>query len=292
MMNKYRGIFPALVTPYKKNGEVNEASLRKIINRNLEEGVTGFYVNGSTSETFLLNTEEKKQIIEIVVDETKGRGTVMFHVGSIGTREAIEMAQYGAKVKVDAISALPPFYYNFSFDEIKGYYQDIMDSTNLPMIVYNIPTYSGVEFSVEQFCDLLEDERIIGVKHTSMNLYDLERLQYYSNKFILNGHDEVYLGGLSMGAVGGIGSTFNIMAKKYIDLQNYFSEGNYEEAFSLQRSVNQVIDVLAKVGVIQGIKYGLEKMGIECNGCRKPFKDLNGSEKDCLDRVFEENRVL
>ena len=291
-MDKYRGIFPALVTPYKKNGEVNEKSLREIININIEKGVTGFYVNGSASETFLLSLEEKKQIIDIVADEVKGRKIVIVHVGSISTREAVALAKHGAKGGVDGISALPPFYYKFSFPEIKGYYQDIMDSVNLPMIVYNIPTLTGVQFSMEQFCELLEDERVIGVKHTSMNLCEIERFQVHTNKFILSGYDDIFLGGLSMGAIGAIGTTFNVMAEKYIVIQKHFMEGNIEEAFSLQREVNHVIEVLMRVGLSQGVKYGLEKQGIECNGCRKPFKELSAEDKMELDAVFEKVQIL
>jgi len=285
-LDKYRGIFPALVTPYKKNGEVNEKSLREIININIEKGVTGFYVNGSASETFLLNLEEKKQIIDIVTDQVKERKIVIVHVGSISTKEAVELAKHGAKRKVDGISALPPFYYKFSFPEIKGYYQDIMSSVNLPMIVYNIPALTGVQFSMAQFCELLEDEQVIGVKHTSMNLCEIERLQVHTNKFILSGYDDIFLAGLSMGAIGAIGTTFNLMADKYIAIQKHFVEGNYEKAFSLQREVNHVIEVLMRVGLSQGVKYGLEKQGIECNGCRKPFKELSTEDKMELDAVF------
>ena len=291
-MDKYKGIFPALATPYKKNGEVNEKSLREIININIEKGVTGFYVNGSASETFLLSVEEKKQIIDIVTDEVKGRKIVIVHVGSISTGEAIELAKHGAKRKADGISALPPFYYKFSFPEIKGYFQDIMDSVNLPMIVYNIPALTGVQFSVKQFCELLEDERVIGVKHTSMNLSDLERFQVHSNKFILSGYDDVFLAGLSMGAIGAIGTTFNLMAEKSIAIQKHFSEGDFEKAFSLQRNVNHVIEVLMRVGLSQGVKYGLEKQGIECNGCRKPFKELSAEDKMELDNVFKKAQIL
>lgn len=291
-MDKFKGIFPALVTPFHENGDIHEESLRKIVQLNLERNVKGFYVNGSTAETFILSMDERKKLIDIVIDEVKGRATIIYHVGNIGTREAIELAQYGEQAKVDAISAIPPFYYNFSFEEIKGYYQEIMDSVNVPMIIYHFPANSGVQFSIENFKELLQDDRVIGIKHTSMNLYDLERLQYESKKFILNGHDEVFLGGLSMGAIGGVGSTYNMMADKFVTIQKLFEENRMKEAFALQREANNVINALIKVGVNQGIKYGLEKMGIRCNGCRKPFKRLDEKEKQFLDKVFAENHVM
>lgn len=291
-MNKFKGIFPALVTPYHENGDIHEESLRKIVRMNIEKGVKGFYVNGSTAETFMLTMDERKRLIDIVADEVKGQCTLIYHVGNIGTAEAVELAKYGEQAKVDAISAIPPFYYKFGFEEIKGYYQDIMDSVNIPMIVYNFPAFSGVQISIANFNELLEDERVIGIKHTSMNLFDLERLQYSNKKLLFNGHDEVFLGGLSMGASGAIGSTFNLMAEKFVNMHQLFQENRHEEAFAIQREANNVIDGLIKVGVNQGIKYGLEKMGIACNGCRKPFKSLNEEEKEYMDQVFAENHVI
>lgn len=291
-MEKFKGVFPALVTPYDENGDIHEESLRKIVKLNIEKGVKGFYVNGSTAETFVLSMDERKRLIDVVTDEAKDRATIIYHVGNIGTREAVELAKYGEQANVDAISAIPPFYYKFGFEEIKGYYEDIMDSVHVPMIVYNFPAFSGVQFSMDNFQELLQDDRVIGIKHTSMNLYDLERLQYGSKKFVFNGHDEVFLGGLGMGAIGGIGSTYNIMADKFVKIQKLFEENRLEEAFAIQREANNVIDALIKVGVNQGIKYGLEKMGISCNGCRKPFKGLNGEEKELLDKAFTENRVI
>lgn len=292
MIDKYKGIFPALVTPYKENGDIHEESLRKIIQLNMEKGVRGFYINGSTAETFTLSIEERKRLLDIVADEVNGRTTLIYHVGNIGTKDAMELARHGEKRKVDAISAVPPFYYQFRFEEVKGYYQDIMDSVNVPMIIYHFPAFSGVEFSSDECQELLQDERVIGIKHTSMNLYDLERFQGGGKNIIFNGHDEVFLGSLSMGASGGIGSTFNMMADKFMEIQKLFEQGNHKEAFVIQQQVNNVIDAFIRVGVIQGIKYGLEKMGIPCNGCRKPFRELTLEDRLYLDKVFFDSGVV
>ncbi|WP_040204321.1 N-acetylneuraminate lyase [Neobacillus jeddahensis] len=289
-MDKYKGIFPALVTPYTNKGEIHEASLRKIVRMNLEKGVKGFYVNGSTAETFLLHMEERKRLIDIVTDEAKGKATIIYHVGSIRTDDSVEMAQYGEKVGVDAISAIPPFYYQFGFEEITKYYQTIIESVKVPMILYNFPTNSGVKISMDHFYQLLENERIIGVKHTSMNLFELERFKN-KGKILFNGHDEIFLAGLTMGADGGIGSTYNLMSEKFIQIYNLYYENKLKEARKIQIEANNVIEALIKVGVNQGIKYGLEKMGISCNGCREPFKRLNEDDMRYLDQIFKENHL-
>jgi N-acetylneuraminate lyase len=289
MINKFRGIFPALVTPYTKEGNINEKSLREIIRINLKNKISGFYVNGSSAETFLLNIEERKQILDIVFDEIGGNCALIYHVGSIATKEALELAKYGESIGVDAISAVPPFYYNFNFNEIKEYYIDLVESVNIPMIIYYFPAFSGAQLSIDNINELLIDDRVIGIKYTSINLYHLERIK--NNKVLFNGFDEILLGGLSMGADGGIGSTYNFMADKFVKIYNLYNDNKIKEALKIQKEANNIIDVLKKVGVIQGVKYALEGMGIECNGCRKPFKNLNDEDKRLLDFIFEKNGI-
>jgi|SRR5690625_1504425 len=290
-MENTTGILPALVTPYDKKGNINESSLRSIIRMNIKKGVSGFYVNGSTAETFLLSLEERKRLIDIVMDEVNDESTIIYHVGNISTDVAIELAKYGEKLNVNAISAIPPFYYNFSFQEIKDYYKKINDSVNIPMVIYNFPSNSGVKMQLSDFKELMEDDRIIGVKHTSMDLYELERIKQTTNKIIFNGHDEVFLGGLAMGASGAIGSTFNLIAEKFIKIFESFHKGEIRKAYEMQIEANNIIEALVKVGVVQGVKYGLEKSGIECNGMRTPFKLLSKEEKAYLDKVFYDNKV-
>ncbi|MBA7524849.1 N-acetylneuraminate lyase [subsurface metagenome] len=282
-MKKYKGIFPALVTPYTAGGEINGQALREIVKMNIEKRVNGFYVGGSTSEAFLLTHEERKEILKIVSDEARGKCTIIFHIGCINTDQAIDLAEYAQKVEVDAISSIPPFYYNFSLKEIKNYYKDIINQVDLPMIVYNFPAFSGVSFNSNNILDLLSDERIIGVKHTSYDLYQLERMKRINeNLIIYNGHDEVFLAGLAMGADGGIGSTYNFMAEKFIMIKKLFEEGKHEDAKKLQIEANEIIKVLIEIGVIQGIKYALVLQGIDCGITRRPFKGLNEEEKDLL----------
>ena len=120
----FNGVIPAMITSFNKNESINKESIRKTINYLISEKVDGLYITGSTGETFLMSQEEKKQVIEVVVEEVNGRVPVIAHIGSIGTKITTDLAQYAEKVGVDALSALPPFYYGFSNDEIFNYYKD------------------------------------------------------------------------------------------------------------------------------------------------------------------------
>jgi N-acetylneuraminate lyase len=232
--------------------------------------------------------EERKHILEVVSQEAKGKATIIAHIGCIATGHAIELGSHAADLGVDAISSIPPFYYKFSLPEIKSYYLDIVEAVNAPMILYNFPALTGVALTNDNVGDLLAHERIIGVKHTSFDLHQLQRmLELNPGLTVFNGHDEIFLAGLSMGARSAIGSTYNFMAEKFIAILKYFGNGQMEEALRLQAEANAIIDVLIRVGVFQGIRAALEMMGLPCGGCRKPFKKLTEDEKSMLRKVLQ-----
>jgi N-acetylneuraminate lyase len=287
-MKNFKGIFPALLTPFREDGGINEDALRKLVSVNLAKGVAGFYVCGSTAEVFLLKPEERKRILEIVADEVKGKAAVICHVGAIGTDWSIEFARHAAALGVDALSSVPPFYYPFSPGEILDYYRDIADAVDLPMVVYNIPAFSGVTLGGERIKALREHKNIIGIKHTSMDLYQTPSMKRADPGLIdINGYDEIFLGGLSMGADGGIGSTYNLMAEKFTGIHRAFAAGRIDEARNLQTEANDVIRVLTGMGVFAAEKYLLGLQGIPFGSCRKPFKPLDEGEKRRLEEIFE-----
>ncbi|MBO5269316.1 MAG: dihydrodipicolinate synthase family protein, partial [Clostridia bacterium] len=161
--SKFEGIVPALLTPFDENGAVNHDALRRLVEYNLEKGVKGFYVNGSTAEVFLLSDEERRAVYRTVAEVAKGKATLIAQIGAIATAQAIEYARYAESLGYDAISAVAPFYFKFSFAQIKKHYYDIVSSVNLPMIIYNIPTFTGVSLTVDQVGEFFCDERFIGM---------------------------------------------------------------------------------------------------------------------------------
>lgn len=120
-MDKYKGLFTALLTPFDKENKINEKELERLVKFCLHKGVKGFYVGGSTAEAFLLSTDERKQIMD-VVKSVAGDATLIAHIGSINELEATELAKHAKNIGYDVISSVAPFYYKFTFDEIKNYY--------------------------------------------------------------------------------------------------------------------------------------------------------------------------
>ena len=286
-MKKIQGIIPALLTPFTKENKINEKALQALIKMNLNKGVDGFYVGGSTAEAFLLSLEERKYLLEIVSEEVRGKAAIISHIGCINTDQAIELGRHAESLAVDAISSIPPFYYNFSFTEIRNYYYDIVNTVNIPMIIYNFPAFSGVTLNSDNIKEFLCDKRFIGVKHTSSDFFSLERFKtYYPETQVYNGFDEMFLAGLSMGADGGIGSTYNVMAEKFIQIRKLFHEGKIQEAQKIQTEANDIIKTLIKVGVLPGEKEILNLMGFEFGECRRPFKKISEEEREILKGII------
>lgn len=285
----YRGIITALATPFDSEGRINEAALCELIERNIEMGVSGFFVCGSSAEVFTLTLEERKLIMQVVSRQAKGRVKLIAHVGCISTVQACELGRYARELGYDAVSSVAPFYHKFGFSEIKKYFLDLADAAKLPLIIYNIPTFTGVTFSLDELTELLSDNRIIGIKHTSGDYMLLRQIKTACpDKLVYNGYDETFLCGLVMGADGAIGSNFNFMADKFVKIYELFFEGKIQQAMLLQKKATDIITAIMRFGLSPSIKVLLRAQGLDCGNCREPFKTLSPKDEHELLALISE----
>lgn len=281
-MKKLSGVFPALPTPFDAEGKVNAKALEALVKRNMLKGVDGFYVCGSTGESLLLSKEERKYVLDIVADTVGGSKPLICHIGCLSTADAVELARH-AENKVAAVSSIPPIYFKYSYDEIKGYYYDLADSVGTGMILYNIPVLTGISFNDDNLADFFADKRFVGLKHTSNDFFSMERARArFEEITIFNGYDELFIAGLSMGADGGIGSTYNIMPEKFVAMAGLMRKGEIQQARLIQSEANAVIKELVKIGIIPALKACLTLMGIEAGDARKPFGKVSQEQKEAL----------
>lgn len=284
-----KGIIPALVTPYDSNNNVDYGALKALVERLVNQGVGGFYACGSTAECFLLNDDERRKVAETVIRAADGRVPVVVHVGNVSTQKAMDFAKHAEECGASAVSAVPPFYYNFSSEEICGYYHDISSVTQLPMIIYSIPAFSGVAITANSLSSIMENCNVHGLKYTSYDLFELDRISRSFPKLNLySGHDEVFCNALPIGLSGAIGSTFNVLAPQFIKLQEKFMKGDVKGAAEDQKEINKIIDTLISCGVIHSVKYLLGKKGIHCADSRKPFSKLKPEQMQLLDGIVEQ----
>ncbi|HFK1200198.1 TPA: N-acetylneuraminate lyase [Klebsiella aerogenes] len=274
MVSHLRGVMPALLTPFDAQQNIDRASLRRLVRFNIKQGVDGVYVGGSTGEAFVQSLSEREEVLEIVAEEAKGKITLIAHVGCVSTAESQQLAVAAKRYGFDAVSAVTPFYYPFSFEEHCDHYRAIIDSADgIPMVVYNIPALSGVKLTLEQINQLVTLPGVGALKQTSGDLYQMEQIRRAHPELVLyNGYDEIFASGLLAGADGGIGSTYNIMAWRYLGIVQALKEGDTAKAQQLQHECNKVIDLLVKVGVFRGLKTVLHYMDVlSVPLCRKPF---------------------
>lgn len=279
-----KGIYPALVTPFTESGELDAYALSSLVDRLLGAGVSGFYVCGSTAEVMLLSLEERKRILKIVSAQVAGRADVVAHIGAQRTEDTIELARHAAECGVQAISALPPIYYKYSLDELTQFYLDIAATAELPLIIYNAPALSGVAFNTENTGRLFAEKRILGMKYTSYDLYEMQRMIAANpDKVFINGHDELYLNTLVFGLQHAIGSTFNFMPGNFLRLREKFEAGDMAGAYQEQDRINRVVSGLIKVGVFRGVKGMMQLLGLPGGYCRRPFLPLSAEQMKSLE---------
>ena len=160
MEENLKGLYAALLVPFDEDGQVKEKGLAQIAQNAIEtEGLDGLYVNGSSGENFLLNKEQKKQVFKVAKEAVNKNVKMIAQVGSLDLNEAIELGKYATELGYDAISAVTPFYYPFSFEEIKDYYFELIEATQNNLIIYAIPDLTGVNISIEQFGELFNHEK-------------------------------------------------------------------------------------------------------------------------------------
>ena len=281
-MKNMRGIYTALLTPFTRDGKINEKELERLVRHNLSLGADGFYVCGSTAEALMLSVEERMEIMQIVKANAKDANLIA-HVGSLNERDAHRLASCAKELSYDLISSVAPFYYKFSFTEIKEYYVRLAENSGMKMLVYHIPALSGVAMGADEISAFLSDDRFAGIKFTSNDFFTLEQCKSkFPDKLVLNGYDEMMLSGLAMGADGGIGSTYNFMADKFVLIRKLFSEGKIEDARCVQNEANRIIAVLCRIGVMQAEKEVMNQLGFDFGDCLPPFSKIGEEQKELI----------
>jgi len=293
-LESLNGVMPAMITSFNKDESINIKGIKNTINYLISEKINGLYITGSTGETFLMSLDEKKKVIDIIVEEVNGRVPVIAHVGSIGTKITIDLAEHASKAGVDALSALPPFYYDFSDAEIFNYYSDLAQSSELPIIIYNISHANLMDFDMLK--QLAKIDNIKGVKYTAATHFNFNKIKKEIGEYfkIFSGMDEMAMSGLISGADGMIGSFYNLMPEMFVGIFKNIKNGNMNEAKKLQEKVNIIILYALKKSGYPFIKMGLNWLGVDSGYVRRPFASLVNSPieqeiKNDLKKLSEKN---
>jgi N-acetylneuraminate lyase len=287
----FAGIMPALVTPFDQNQKIKRQAVGELINMQLKGGVQGFYVCGNTGEGPSLRLSTRMEMLEAVVEFNLGRGKIIAHIGAPNILDAVELTKHATKAGVDGIASLPPTYnFKYSQDELVAYYRTIADNTHLPVMVYAHQS-TGVSDYLDLMSRLMEIPSVSGLKCTLKDYYIMRRIKELNGGDInvINGPDETLLCGLTMGADGGIGSTYNIMPDWFCKLYQAYCIGDMSSAAEYQYKINQVITILIEFGVIRSVKATLSMMGFDVGEAAFPSRPLDAQERaDLRQRLSEQ----
>ena len=286
-IKKLYGIMPALMTAFDGD-EIDHARIADLVKKLADDGVHGLYVGGSSGEMVLCSIEERKALLETVM-KNKGDLAVIAHVGCLSTKDTVELSKHAKSCGADAVSSVTPLYFKYSFAEVKNYYKRVAEASELPVIIYNIPGLTGTAYGYDQLCELLEIEGVVGMKFTSSDFFLLNRLvSAYPEKVFYNGVDEMLLSGLSAGAHGGIGTTYNFMPDLMVRIYSLAQEGKIDEAREVQSVANKAIATILRNGAIPACKHLITLYGVPYGDCREPFLPLgNEAKEDLLTNAWE-----
>lgn len=271
-MTQFKGSITALVTPFK-DGAVDEAAFRAFINWQIEQGTHGLVPVGTTGESPTLSHKEHDRVIEICVDEAKGRVPVIAGAGSNSTAEAVAFSQHAEKVGADAVLIVTPYYNKPTQEGLYQHYKAINDAIGIPIIIYNIPGRSVIDMSVETMARLFELKNIAGVKDATANMAraSLQR-QVMGPDFIqLSGEDATALGFMAHGGHGCISVTSNVAPALCAEMQNACLKGDYATALRVQDRLMPLHTALFIETNPSPVKYAASVLGLMDETVRLPM---------------------
>jgi len=291
-LTKFHGIIPAFYACYDDQGDISEERTKALCDYLYEKRVQGVYVGGSSGECIYHNLEERKAVLTYVAKYLKGKMTLIAHVGAPSTRDSIELAKHAAELGYDALSAIPPIYFKLPDRAVYRYWSEIIEATPLSFIIYNIPQTTGYTLSPALFEKLLENDKVIGVKNSSMPTLDIERFKRVGgdNVIVFNGPDEQFVAGRIMGADAGIGGTYSAMPELYLQANAFVKEGKFEEAKRLQSDINDIIIALCslKGSMYAGIKEVLKRRGVNIGSVRSPMDGIYEEDIPMIEDVMNQ----
>ena len=292
-MENMGGFFVAAITPFDAQGKFSEKTLHALMDRTIEQGAAGFLIGGSSAECPLLSYDERMDGLKAAASFAgRGKTKLMASVASINTQEAVQYAKAAEALGYDAMISTVPYYYKFGMKQIAEYFVTLKNAADVPLFLYNFPGNTGIELDIdnEYIKGILTDGTIAGIKQTSLNLYQMERIKNLNDQLVIyGGFDEVYIGARMLGADGAIGSTFNFTLPLFTRLEAAYSAKDYELAQKLQRQANNIMQALVSCSLFPSIKHMLKVQGIDCGACRAPFPALTDAQKAYIEKVVAEN---
>ena len=285
----FSGASTALITPFNDDGSVNYKKFEELLDLQLKSDMSAVIVCGTTAETPTLTDDEKNELIRIAVDKCKNKIQVVVGTGCNDTRKSFKMTENATKLGADSVLVITPYYNKTSQKGLYEHYKFISEATDKPIIVYNVPSRTGMTINLETYVKLQEINNIKGIKEASGDLSLLaalidccgKRFNYYC------GNDDIILPFLSLGGDGIISVIGNLIPKETSELCNAYFMGNISRSAELQIKYTPLINALFAEVSPMPIKYAMNKMNFSVGKCRLPLTDITQDTANRIDRELE-----
>lgn len=281
------GCGTAIITPFTKD-KINFEEFRKMIEFQIAEGADAILVCGTTGEASTMSTEEKKATIKFAVDVTAGRVPILAGTGGNCTKSVIEMSQYAESVGVDALLIVTPYYNKTTQEGLIAHYKAIAKSVTIPIILYNVPSRTGLNIAPTTCLELSKVPNIVAIKEASGNISQIAKTASLckDNLHIYSGNDDQILPILSLGGLGVISVLSNIIPKDVHNITHNFFKGDIGEAIRLQLDTQNLISLLfSEVNPIP-VKAACNMMGFNAGIPRLPLIEMTSSGQEKLKKAM------
>jgi len=287
-----QGVYPALITPFKNNGEVDEAGFRRNIDFVIKGGVSGIVPCGCTGEAATLSFDEQRHLLEIAVDQANGRVPVIGGSGSNNTREAVELTRYAKEAGADAAMLITPYYNKPGDAGQLLHYTTIANKVDIPIILYNVPSRTGINMKPSIVAELAKISNIVAIKEASGNPSQtaeiIELTRGNKKQFtVLSGDDNLTIPILSYGGKGVVSVAANVMPKEMSQMVNYYLNGDTKKALDLYYRLAPVLRGLFVETNPIPVKSAANMMGLAAGSLRAPLTDLAPENKKKLESLLK-----
>jgi 4-hydroxy-tetrahydrodipicolinate synthase len=284
-----------MVTPFNEDETLDEGALRAVVRFLIGKGLHGLFPGGSQGEFFSLDSDERRRVLEITVDEAHGDAFVVAHTGAITTREAVALTQHAESVGADAVAAMTPFFLKPSQDELRQYYADMAASTNLPVMAYNNPARTGVDLPPATVARIAEEvPNFLGIKDSSGDLTQLaEYIRLCPPTFrAFIGRDSLIYGALMYGAAGAVAATANVAAPLAVGIYDAVQAGDFDLARELQRKLAPVRMAFGLGTFPVVVKEAMGMIGLPVGPARAPVGPMSESARVKLHKALDQAGLL
>ncbi len=291
----YRGVFTAIVTPFKENGDLDEGCLRKLIDLNIENGVSGIVPCGTTGESPTLDHEEHDRVIELTVKHVNNRVPVIAGTGSNSTKEAIRLTKHAEDTGAEACLLVNPYYNKPTQEGLYRHFKAIADAVDFDCVVYNIKGRTGVNVETATLMRLAKDCRnIVAVKEASGNIEQIKEVikQRPDGFSVLSGDDNITLELIRAGGDGVISVASNLVPDKMVKMVKAALEGDYGKAEKLNEELIPLFEAeFIETNPIP-IKCALSMKGLCKESYRLPMCELMPENKERLRKTLQEMKLV